>query len=139
LVPPITTVLILIGTRPAASAARSPASTLSSASRRVISSNRCRSSESHDTVARSTPASASGAASVSNSMPFVVMEMSRSGPTPRNILTSVGSSVRIVGSPPVTLSERTPSRTNSASSLVISSNVSSSERGSHRRPSAGMQ
>ena len=39
-VPPMTTVLILIGVSPASSAAFSPAKTLSSASRRVISANR---------------------------------------------------------------------------------------------------
>ena len=60
-VPPITTQLILIGVSPAASAARIPASTFSSASRRVISANRWRRSESHEIVARSMPASASGA------------------------------------------------------------------------------
>src|SRR5262249_27103014 len=46
---------------------------------------------------------------------------------------------RMVGSPPVIFSPRTPRRTNSASSRVSSSNVSSSSLGSHWRPSAGMQ
>ena len=64
-VPAITTQFSLIGVRPAVSAARSPVITWSSASRRVISANRCRIRESHDTVTRSNPARASGSASLS--------------------------------------------------------------------------
>ena len=69
----------------------------------------------------------------------MVMEMSRSGPTPRNMRIRFGRSARTVGSPPVTFSERTPRFTKTPRSLVSSSNVSSSDRGSQVSPSAGMQ
>src|SRR6266540_1109209 len=138
-VPAITTQFSLIGVSPASSAARIPSVTLSKASRRVISWNRCRSSESSETVTRSSPASASGRASRSRRKPFVVIEMSTSGSTSRSMRTNVGSSARTVGSPPVSLSERTPRKRNSRTSLVISSNVRTSLLGSHGSPSAGMQ
>ena len=85
------------------------------------------------------PASASGAASVSRSTPFVVRDMSSSGPTSRNIRTKVGRSARTSGSPPVTLIDRTPSPTKIDSSRVSSSNVRISSFGSQASPSAGMQ
>ena len=69
----------------------------------------------------------------------MVIEMSRSGPTPRNIRTRVGRSARTVGSPPVTLIERTPRPTKMPSSRVSSSKERISSFGSHARPSAGMQ
>jgi hypothetical protein len=50
-----------------------------------------------------------------------------------------GRSARTVGSPPVIFSDRTPSRTNTATTLVSSSNVRRSSLGSQVRPSAGMQ
>ena len=65
-VPAMTTQLILIGESPASWAASMPSITLSNASRRVISANRWRWSESHETVTRSRPASASGFASRSS-------------------------------------------------------------------------
>src|SRR6266511_1329567 len=72
-------------------------------------------------------------------MPFVVIDMSSSGPTSRNMETSVGRSARTLGSPPVTLIERTPSETKIRRSRVSSSKVRISSLGSHFSPSAGMQ
>ena len=69
----------------------------------------------------------------------MVIEMSSSGPTSRNIRTSVGRSARTVGSPPVTLIERTPSPTKMPSRRADSSNVRISLLGSQASPSAGMQ
>src|SRR5207253_3546996 len=79
------------------------------------------------------------AASLSSSVPFVVIDTSVSGATSRSIATSLGSSARTVGSPPVSLKDRTPSETNTRASRAISSNRRISSRGSHWSPSAGMQ
>src|SRR5947207_4843767 len=72
-------------------------------------------------------------------MPFVVMDRSASGATSRSIATSFGRSARTVGSPPVSLNDRTPRPRKIPASRTISSNRRISALGSHCRPSAGMQ
>ena len=52
---------------------------------------------------------------------------------------SVGKSLRTSGSPPVRRTSSTPIATSSRTTRSISSKLSTSERSSHGRPSAGMQ
>src|SRR4051794_21302208 len=138
--PRIATALTLIGwTSGCAARASRPRSTCGRASRRVISKNLSRCSESIETLTRSTPASTSAAASRSSRYPLVVTERSFSPSSADSIDTSRGKSRRTSGSPPVKRRSPTPIDTNSRTSRWTSSKVRIAERSSHGSPSAGMQ
>ena len=149
--PRSTTALIFTGEKPASLAASMPSSTLGSSSRRVMRANLSRWSVSRLMLTRSRPAWRSSWASSRNVAPFVVID--RSGLPPAygdgalagtrstaSMRTSTGRWARTVGSPPVSRNPSTPNRsTNRRARRVISSNVSTSLRGSHCIPSSGMQ
>src|SRR3954471_21261858 len=138
--PLIATQLTLIGRSSGyRSASSRPASTLSSASRRVSSAKRVWLSESSETLMRLRPASTSGPASRSRRTPFVVSERSSTPGITASIRTRSGRSRRIRGSPPVSRTSETPIAASRRTSRAVSSNVSTSSRGSHCSPSAGMQ
>src|SRR3954451_24089695 len=138
--PRIATALTLIGwTSGCAARASRPRSTCGRASRRVISKNLSRCSESIETLTRSTPASTSAAASRSSRYPLVVTERSFSPSSADSIDTSRGKSRRTSGSPPVRRRSPTPIDTNSRTRRWTSSKVRIAERSSHGSPSAGMQ
>ena len=111
-----TTVLTLIGVRPADCAAAIPSSTLDTGkSTPFIVPKTSSSSESSETVIRCSPASASGTASARSADPFVVSVRSTASPEGARSAASseirTGRSRRTRGSPPVIRSLPTPSPT----------------------------
>ena len=116
---------------PAAFAAAIPSRTPSSLPQRVIRLNRAGSSVSMLTLMRRTPASASPRACLASCVPFVV-SVSSSSPSPIRApsrRTSVITSRRTSGSPPVSRSLRTPCRMNAVHSASSSSRLSTSRFG----------
>ncbi len=147
-IPRRTTVLTLIGVRPASRAAVIPSSTFETGkSTPFIDPKTSSSSESSDTVIRCSPASASGPARDRSADPFVVSVRSTGSPSGVRIAASdemsTGRSRRTSGSPPVIRSFPTPSSTKTRASRSISSNESTSSLGrnakSRPKTSAGMQ
>ena len=130
LTPRLTTMLILIGPRPAAAAASIPASTRSTGKpTSLIAANTSLSRPSRLTVIRRSPASLSARALRASAEPLVVMARSPSPGIRASIATSRSSSRRTSGSPPVRRILLTPwSPTKIRASRSISSNVRSSAR-----------
>ena len=141
--PRFTTASILIGVRPAASAASMPSITRATGKpTSFIARNTVSSSESSETLTRFRPASASGFASSLRREPLVVIAMSMSGIS-ASIATNFGSSARSVGSPPVSRTFCTPRPAKMRASRVISSKLRIWSRGrnakSEPKTSFGMQ
>ena len=117
LIPRRTTMLTLIGPRPASAAAAIPSRTLATGkSIPFIWPKTASSSESRLTVTRRSPAAASGPARARSADPLVVRVRSSSPPSGRRIAASIamrsGRSRRTSGSPPVIRSFSTPLATN---------------------------
>ncbi|MNT31208.1 hypothetical protein D3C72_1670360 [compost metagenome] len=129
--PALTTMLILMGPRPAACAASMPCST--SATAKSTSFMRLKvasSSESSDTVTRFRPASLSACAFLASKEPLVVRVRSSGWPDGVRSAASMAMSfsifLRSSGSPPVRRIFSTPCATNRRAMRVISSNDSKS-------------
>ncbi len=121
--PRLTTVLILMGDRPALTASRMPSSTRSLLPRLpLISANTASSRESRLTVTRSIPAAFSAAACAPSSMPFVVSARSSMPSIRLRSPIRSGRFWRNNGSPPVMRNLRTPSFWNTCATRTISSN-----------------
>ncbi len=138
LIPFITTMLILTGSKPATLAASIPSRTCSRLSRLVRSLNRSRLRESKEILILFNPAALSFSAISGRVTPFVVIDKSIGNWLNRLIRSA--RFARTVGSPPVRRILSTPKRvTRSEASRSISSKVRRSSLGVHSRPSSGMQ
>ena len=127
------------GPRPAAWALAIPATTVASFPPRVRREKRSGSSESIEMFTRESPALASGCASSASPCAFVVSDTSSMPGTAAIAATSETSPRRSNGSPPVRRTRRKPLPAITVTMRTISSWESTSARGSHVCPSAGMQ
>src|SRR5262245_427991 len=137
--PRSTTMLSLIGSSPARSAASADATGSSPKSRRAIAIMRSGSKLSTLMFTRSRPASRISDESAGSRTPFVDSAMSLISGTARSIRINSWICGRIVGSPPVIRRRRNPSGASWRTTAVISSYERISDFGSHGIPSAGMQ
>ncbi len=129
LLPPLTTMLTLIGPSPARWAASMPSNTSATAkSTSFMRLKTASSSASSETVTRSSPASLSDCAFFASSAPLVVRVSSGARPPGvrswASMATSFSRFLRSKGSPPVRRSFSTPCATATRAMRVISSNES---------------